>query len=216
MASLVMVSLVCRRIDADSCNSTPGSPGFVIAGGLAFAAVGVGLLTQLNEEASFVILAAGLVVFSLDLAPVFTLATGVVVASAPPEHAGAASAISETTGELGGVLGIAILDSVGAAIYRSELARTIPTGVPAEAQEAARDTLAGAVEVARQLPGDLGSMPLDAARNSFILGLQVDIIISVAIAAVAAVLVFVGLRNVLSGSEDEKSTLANERVEESD
>jgi hypothetical protein len=59
-------------------------------------------------------------------------------------------------------------------------------------------------------------MLLDAARNSFILGLQVDIIISVAIAAVAAVLVFVGLRNVLSGSEDEKSTLANERVEESD
>jgi hypothetical protein len=35
-------------------------------------------------------------------------------------------------------------------------------------------------------------------------------------AAVAAVLVFVGLRNVLSGSEDEKSTLASERVEESD
>jgi hypothetical protein len=49
-----------------------------------------------------------------------------------------------------------------------------------------------------------------------ILGLQVAIIISVAIAAVAAVPVFVGLRNVLSGSEDEKSTLANERVEESD
>ena len=172
--------------------------------------------TQINEEASFVILAAGLVVFSLGLAPIFTLATGLVVGSAPPEHAGAASAISETTGELGGVLGIAILDSVGAAIYRSELARTIPTGVPAEAQEAARDILAGAVEVARQLPGDLDSMLLDAARNSFILGLQVAIIISVAIAAVAAVLVFVGLRNVLSGSEDEKSTLANERVEESD
>jgi MFS transporter, DHA2 family, multidrug resistance protein len=88
--------------------------------------------------------------------------------------------------------------------------------VPAEAQEAARDILAGAVEVARQLPGDLDSMLLDAAGNSFILGLQVAIIISVAIAAVAAVLVFVGLRNVLSGSEDEKSTLANERVEESD
>lgn len=212
-----MASLVCRRIDADSCNSTTGSPGFVIAGGLAFAAVGFGLLTQINEEASFVILAAGLVVFSLGLAPIFTLATGLVVGSAPPEHAGAASAISETTGELGGVLGIAILDSVGAAIYRSELARSIPTGVPAEAQEAARDILAGAVEVARQLPGDLDSMLLDAARNSFILGLQVAIIIiSVAIAAVAAVLVFVGLRNVLSGSEDEKSTLANERVEESD
>ncbi|MGI0004818.1 MAG: MFS transporter [Nitrososphaera sp.] len=176
-------------------------PGLVIAGGLALAAIGFGLLAQLDEQTSFVILAAGLAISSLGLAPVFTLATDLVVGSAPPERAGSASAISETTAELGGALGIAILGSIGTAIYRSEVSQTIPTGVPDEAREVAVDTLGGAVDVAEQLPAELGSLLLDGARGAFIHGLQLTVVISVAVAAAAAVLVFVALRNVQRGSE---------------
>jgi DHA2 family multidrug resistance protein-like MFS transporter len=184
----------------------------VIAGGLVVAALGFGLLVQIDESTSFLFLAAGLVISSLGLAPVFTLATDIVVGSAPPERTGAASAISETTGELGGALGIAVLGSVGTALYRTELGRTIPAGVPPEAQEAARHTLAGATEVAGQLPGDIGSLLLEAARSSFIQGLQLSIIISVAVVAVAAVLVYATLRNVRSGSE--QSDIASDGARE--
>ena len=176
-------------------------PGLVIAGGLALAAIGFGLLAQLDEQTSFVILAAGLAISSLGLAPVFTLATDLVVGSAPPERAGSASAISETTAELGGALGIAILGSIGTAIYRSEVSRAIPVGVPDEAREVAVDTLGGAVGVAEQLPAELGSLLLDSARGAFIHGLQLTVVISVAVAAAAAVLVFVALRNVQRRSE---------------
>jgi DHA2 family multidrug resistance protein-like MFS transporter len=176
-------------------------PGLVIAGGLALAAIGFGLLTQLDEQTSFVILAAGLAISSLGLAPVFTLATDLVVGSAPPERAGSASAISETTAELGGALGIAILGSIGTAIYRSEVSRAIPVGVPDEAREVAVDTLGGAVGVAEQLPAELGSLLLDSARGAFIHGLQLTVVISVAVAAATAVLVFVALRNVQRSSE---------------
>lgn len=50
----------------------------------------------------------------LAISPVVTLATNLVVGSAPPERAGAASAISETSAEFGGALSIAILGSIGA------------------------------------------------------------------------------------------------------
>jgi DHA2 family multidrug resistance protein-like MFS transporter len=180
---------------------------------LAVAAIGFGLLIQIDASTSFLILAAGLVISSLGLAPEFTLATDIVVGSAPPEQTGAASAISETTGELGGALGIAVLGSVGTAVYLTELARTIPAGISPEGQDVAQHTLAGAVDVAGRLPSEIGSLLLDAARNSFIQGLQLSIIISVAIVTFAAVLVFVGLRNVRSGSEqEEKSSLASDLV----
>jgi MFS transporter, DHA2 family, multidrug resistance protein len=163
----------------------------IIAGGLAIAAVGFGLLIQIDASMSFLLLAAGLVVSSLGLAPVFTLATDLVVGSAPPERAGAASAISETTGELGGALGIAVLGSIGTAIYRTELANAIPVGLPPEALE----TLSGAVHAAEQLPRNLGSLLIEAAQEAFIHGLHFSILVSVMLAAVTAVLVIVTLRN---------------------
>jgi DHA2 family multidrug resistance protein-like MFS transporter len=166
------------------------SPISMIAGGLAVAAVGFGLLIQIDASTSFLFLTIGLVISSLGLAPVFTLTTDLVVGSAPPERAGAASAISETTGELGGALGIAVLGSIGTSMYRTELAKAIPAGIPYEAQEVALQSLGGAMSLIGQLPGSLGSMLLDIALGSFIHGLQFTVIISAGLAAVAAALVF--------------------------
>ena len=70
------------------------------------------------------------IVISLGLAPVITLATELIVGSAPPEQAGAATGMSETSGELGGALGIAILGSVGTAVYRTEVADVAPARDP--------------------------------------------------------------------------------------
>jgi MFS transporter, DHA2 family, multidrug resistance protein len=168
----------------------------IIASGLAVTAVGFGMLIQIDASTSFLYLSIGLVISSLGLAPVFTLTTDLVVGSAPPERAGAASAISETTAELGGALGIAVLGSIGTSIYRTELANAIPAGIPYEAQEVALQSLGGAMSLIGQLPGSLGSILLDIALGSFIHGLQFTVIISTGLAAVAAALVFVKLRNV--------------------
>ena len=173
----------------------------IIVGGLAVAAAGFGLLVQIDESTSFLLLATGLVISSLGLAPVFTLATDIVVGSAPPERAGSAAAISETTGELGGALGIAVLGSIGTAVYRTELARAIPD-VPSRAL----DTLGGAANAAQSLPGNSGSLLLEAARSAFIHGLQLSILASVVIAVITAVLVAVALRNVKKGSEQNEKT----------
>jgi predicted MFS family arabinose efflux permease len=70
-------------------------PAQVIGVGLATAAVGLGLLTQVGGSADLAILVAASCIVSLGLAPVFTAATDLIVSSAPPERAGAASGISD-------------------------------------------------------------------------------------------------------------------------
>jgi MFS transporter, DHA2 family, multidrug resistance protein len=180
-------------------------PAYVVGAGLAMAAIGLGVLTQVggSPNADLATLAGASLVISLGLAPVFTATTDLIVSSAPPERAGAASGISETGAELGGALGIAILGSIGVAVYRGELADALPAGVPSEAAAIARDTLGGAVGVAAQLPDAVGTALLDAAREAFVLGLQLTAALSAVIAVVVAVMATVLLRAVPASAQAE-------------
>jgi DHA2 family multidrug resistance protein-like MFS transporter len=187
-------------------------PAFVMGAGLVLAAVGFGMLTQVDGASGLAPLVTGSVVFSLGLAPVFTLATDLIVGSAPPERAGAASAISETGSEFGGALGIAVLGSIGTAVYRDQVTTGVPASIPPEAAEAARATLGGAVAAAGQLPDRLGAPLLDAAREAFVHGLQVTAVISAVIAMSLAILVTVLLRQVRTGSESETQPGLDQRI----
>jgi MFS transporter, DHA2 family, multidrug resistance protein len=180
-------------------------PAYVIGAGLALAAVGLGVLTRVGGSNDLAILVAASLVVSVGLAPVFTATTDLIVGSAPPERAGAASGISETGSELGGALGIAILGSIGVAIYRSGLANNLPAGIPNQAALVARDTLGGAVGVAYQLPAGVGAGLLAAAREAFTIGLQVTAGISAAVAIGIAVLATVMLRGVPRTSQVEST-----------
>jgi MFS transporter, DHA2 family, multidrug resistance protein len=193
IAGSMLAPLIVRRV----------RPAFVMAGGLALSAVGFGMLIQVNAASGLAILVIGSVVFSLGVAPVGTLASDIIVGSAPPERAGAASGISETSAELGGALGIAVLGSVGTAVYRSEVTGAVPADVPPAAAEAARDTLGGAVAAAEELPDPLGAELLDAAREAFTQALQLTAITSAAIVVGVAILAAVVLRDVRKGSGPE-------------
>jgi len=178
-------------------------PAYVIGAGLAMGAVGLAMLTGVEGTDDLTLVITASVIVSLGLAPVFTATTELIVGSAPLEQAGAASGISETGSELGGALGIAILGSIGAAVYRSELADLLPTGVPAEAAAAARDTLGGAVGAADGLPGQLGSSVVEAAQDAFIQGMRVSSAIATVVAIGVAVLAVSMLRHVRSGADRE-------------
>jgi DHA2 family multidrug resistance protein-like MFS transporter len=156
-------------------------PAYAIAGGSLLAALGFVLLMQVDAPGDLALLVFASVIWSIGLAPSYILATDMIVTAAPPERAGAASAISETGTELGGALGIAIIGSIGAAIYRSMMAGNVPAELPPEAAAAARSTLGGALATVDQLPRDLGSAMLDAGRVAFTQGM----IVSAGMAAVA-------------------------------
>jgi MFS transporter, DHA2 family, multidrug resistance protein len=173
-------------------------PAFVMAAGLAIASVGFIILSHVGTSAGLATFVIGSVVMSLGMAPVFTLVTDIVLGSTPPERAGAASGMSETSTELGGALGIAVLGSIGTAVYRSQVAHVLPGGIAAQA---AGDSLGGAVAAASQLPSPLSSMVLGVARESFTNGLHTIAGLSAAIVAVLALLVIVLLRRIAPEGE---------------
>jgi DHA2 family multidrug resistance protein-like MFS transporter len=170
-------------------------PGHVIAGGMTVSAAGFFLLALIGDVApALAVLVAGSVIFSLGMTPVVALTTGIVLGAAPPERAGAASALSETSSEFGGAMGIAVLGSVVTAIYRGKIAGALPAGVPAEAAEVARGTIGGAVSVSAQLPGALGAELLSSAREAFTQAFGTTAAISAVIAIGVAILAATLLR----------------------
>ncbi len=168
-------------------------PGYLIAGGLALAAIGVTALTLAGGVA---IVVGASTLFSLGLSPVAAIATELIVGSAPPERAGAASGMSETSAELGGALGIAILGSIGTAVYRGQVGDALPAGVPPEAEDAARDTAGGAIAAGESLPSDLAARVLDAGRDAFTQALHASALTSAIILLGTAILAAALLRHV--------------------
>ena len=184
VAGSILVPVIVRRI----------SPVRVMIGGLGLAAVGFGVLTQVDGSWRLTALVAGSVLYSLGISPVVILASDQIVGCAPVERAGAASAISETSSELGGALGIAVLGSIGTAVYRFHMADAFPAEVPLDAVQAARETLGAAVGAAERLPGAAGATLLDAARRAFGQSFKVVSAVNAAVAVGTALVAAVVLR----------------------
>lgn len=174
-------------------------PGYVLASGLALAAIGYVMIARADGADVFWLLIVGSVVFCIGLSQVFTLTTDLVVSTAPPERAGAAAAMSETSAEFGGALGIAILGSLAAATYRSAMGKAMPTDLAPAAAEAARSTLGGAMTVAADLPVASGEALLEAARLAFSQGFFLSVLACAVIAALGAVMAALVLRRVQVG-----------------
>ncbi|WP_232661019.1 MFS transporter [Pseudonocardia sp. TRM90224] len=171
-------------------------PAYVAGGGLVVATCGFGWLSQLQIDSSIGMLVGASSLMACGIGLVAALATDLVLASAPPERAGEASSLSETGAEFGAALGMAVLGTAGVAVYRGELAATMPAGVPATAAEVATDTLGGAVDVAGGLPAAIGEPLLEAARLAFVSGVQVTAVVGAVVVGAAAVLATVMLRHV--------------------
>jgi MFS transporter, DHA2 family, multidrug resistance protein len=169
-----------------------GSPTALMAFGALVCAAGFVVLTQ-APAGGLPVVVAGSVVAALGAGPIATLANAAIVGAAPPERAGAAAAISQSSVDLSGSLGMAVLGSVGVAVYRSAMVGVTPLGLPSDAVEAARSTLGGAVAVARDLPAGAGGVLVEAARGAFGDGYLAfagigAVLMLVAAAALAAVL----------------------------
>jgi DHA2 family multidrug resistance protein-like MFS transporter len=171
--------------------------GYVAAGGYLIAAAGFAGLTQLHVHSAigFILIAA--TVYAGGIVAVMTVGNELIMGAVPPERAGAAAAVVETATEFGGALGMAVLGSIGTAVYRSDLAASAPAGTPRPVLGAARDTLGGAVTASGRLPGRIGAELLEAARAAFTHGLNYAALaaaITMVLAAALSAAFFRGVR----------------------
>lgn len=171
-------------------------PGYVIAIGLVVQVIGYVLFTQLDAGTGLALVIASFVIVYPGVAPAMALTTDLVVSSVPPEKAGGASGLATTVNDLGISLGIAVIGSVGVVAYRSQIADTLPDGLPADAAAAASDSIDGALVSAAELPGALGQSLVTAAQEAFTSGLNAAALVSAVIAGVAAIIAATRLRHV--------------------
>ena len=166
----------------------------VTACGFLLAATGYILLTQITAVPPPWRMLTGMLALSIGIAPLGAITTDIVLAAAPPNRAGAASAISETSFEFGGALGIALLGSLLTFIYRSDISGVQLAGIAPWALEAAQDTLGGAVDAAKGLPHADAARLLAAARASFVHAFIVTSAVSAVFSLLAAVMAALLLR----------------------
>ncbi len=179
VAGLVVVP-IAKRLPAHVV--VPGALLFSIGGYLAIA-FGAGSLG---------VVVGAFVALGIGVGMAETVSNELILTSAPPEKAGAASAVSETAYELGAVLGTAILGGLLTALYRANL--VLPAGLPADAASASRETLAGAMHAAETVGGDLGAALADAAAHAFDAGVVVTALIGAMLVALAALVAATTLR----------------------
>ncbi|MER6387394.1 MFS transporter [Streptomyces sp. NPDC059382] len=174
-------------------------PAYVVAAGLAVSGIGHLMLSLADSSSGVAQVVTGFAFVYAGGGPLIALGTDIVVGSARPEQAGSAAAISETSTELGMALGVALLGSLGTAVYRSGV--EIPSGVP----EGAADTLAGAVEAARPLSSEVATALLDSARAAFTDGMNIIGGIGVFVALASAVLVAAVIKLPATGGDSAES-----------
>jgi MFS transporter, DHA2 family, integral membrane protein len=150
----------------------------VVTSGLAIAAGGLGLLAVNGVQANEALLALSLVVVASGMGMVTAPSTGAIIASLPLTKAGVGSAVNDTTRELGGALGVAVVGSVLVSIYRG--------GLPTSAGPA-RESLAAALQQAPALA--------DAARHAFVHAFSLTLLVVVGVTVLASAAVHSLLRS---------------------
>ncbi|CAL9619420.1 Multidrug efflux pump LfrA [Streptomyces sp. enrichment culture] len=170
-------------------------PALLMSVSFVIAALGFVVITRVEDSDSLGTVLAGTCIFAFGLAAPGVLSADILVSSGPPERAGEVSAIQETSTELGGAFGLAVLGSVFNAAYRADVADTVPAGTPDTAASAARDTLGGAVDaVSRQPDRPWSEDLLDAARSAFVDAFHTTALVSIAVVLLTAALVASVLR----------------------
>ncbi|TCP54109.1 DHA2 family multidrug resistance protein-like MFS transporter [Tamaricihabitans halophyticus] len=160
--------------------------------GLLVAAAGFLAITQLGVDSGLAYVVVGFAVVGFGVALSETLTNDMIIATAPPARAGAASAISETGFELGGALGVALLGSLSSMLYRADLGAL--DGLSASASDAARETLGGAVAVADGVSGPAGAALHASASGAFVHSVQLTALVGAAILAYTGIQAMVLLR----------------------
>jgi DHA2 family multidrug resistance protein-like MFS transporter len=185
-AAPVATALVRRGVDR----------AHVVAAGFVVAAGGCGLLALAGTDSLWVVL-AGAGVMACGSVVVGSQLTDLALGAAPVEKAGSASSLLETGQEFGGAMGMALLGSVGNAVYRD----AIPGSAPAEA----RETLGGAVASAHHLPGRAADTLLTTAREAFTNGMHAAALTGAVILLTAATVAAGALRTKKAGRAGEIS-----------
>jgi hypothetical protein len=166
----------------------------VISAGFAFVVVGFAVMATVDATSPYLLIAVSLVLLGIGMGITVAPATGSIMSAVPLNKAGVGSAVNDTTREVGGALGIAVLGSIANSAYRSGIEADVLGSLPPDAAGAATESVGSAIAVAAQLPSG-GAQLADQARGAFTDAFNTALGASAIIAAaIGGIVFFVGRR----------------------
>ena len=156
--------------------------------GMVLFSAGLAVAGTVTTGTGYGRLAAALVLMGAGMGLAGAPATESIAGALPPERANVGSAVNDTTRELGGALGVAVVGSIMSSLYATLLSDALPDGVPAPVAAAARDSLGAAVQAGGAVAGP--------AREAFVHAMSQA---SIVVAVVAAFGALVAWRHLPAG-----------------
>ncbi|MBA2274391.1 MAG: MFS transporter [Actinobacteria bacterium] len=160
----------------------------VVSTGLAVVAVGLVILSSIGADSGYGIIALSLIILATGMSLSMPPSTTAIMASLPLGKAGVGSAVNDTTRELGGALGVAVLGSILASQFTAGLSAAVGS-LPAPVASAATSSLGAALEVAGRVGGTPGAELAAAARVAFVDAMGIALLVGAAIALLASAIV---------------------------
>jgi EmrB/QacA subfamily drug resistance transporter len=164
----------------------------VVAGGLVFLAAGLAWASTVSASTSYLTIVGSMVLLGAGIGLTSAPATESIMGAVSDAKAGIGSAINDATRILGATLGVAVIGSIFASLYTSQLDAGLTAEMPAAAASAAHDSVGAAFAAAAHLDAagrsGLALALRDAASTAFFEGFGAACLVAAAVAAVGAVL----------------------------
>lgn len=169
----------------------------IVAFGLSGVTIAMFMFTIVSEDTTYLELLPILLIMAFGMAMIIPSMTGSIMSAVPMGKAGVGSAMNDTTRELGGALGVAVLGSLVAGRYGTKLVPALES-LTGPLRSKAEESLAGALQSARQLGGAEGLRVSTIAREAYVSGMHLAGIVAGCVAFAAAVVVYKYLPSVQS------------------
>jgi EmrB/QacA subfamily drug resistance transporter len=172
----------------------------VVAGGLTMLGAGLLALSTIGVASPYPPIAAFVAVMGGGMGLVMAPASATIMASVPPEQAGAGSAVNDTIREVGGALGIAVIGSLVSGLYGHHVGQVLTAHhAPATVVHAASGSVAAADVIGHSVGGSVGGQLLDVAHSAFTSAMGSGMRVAAAVALAGAIACFFTLPGRRSG-----------------
>jgi fucose permease len=161
----------------------------VVSLGLLIVALGIAILSTMTATSSYLHVMVGMSIIATGMGVAMSPTTDLLMSAVPRTKAGMGSATNDTTRELGGALGVAVLGSIIASNFSNGIGPAV-AGLPESLRAAAESSLGGAFVVANQIGGPQGDALLATARDAWMSGLSLAMVVGAVIVGLTAVLAF--------------------------
>jgi EmrB/QacA subfamily drug resistance transporter len=166
----------------------------VVSTGLTFMAGGFVISATTDAASTYSVIATAMMLMGFGLGSAVTPATESILGSLPREKAGVGSAVNDTTREVGGTLGVAVLGSIMASVYGGRIADALSgTPLPAALRTAASESLAAALQIGERVSGQVGAGIATTAQSAFVHAFQIGSVVTGGVALLGAAIAFLFL-----------------------